>query len=179
MSTLISKAHVFGTRAHKGQVRKYTGEPYFTHCEAVAGFVSDFTSDENVIAAALLHDTVEDCDTQIEEIAEKFGDTVAEYVWYLTKPPAFVGNREARKKQDRMRLSCAPDQAKLIKCMDLRHNSLSIKKHDPDFWKTFSKEAVLLLDAMQAGDVISKYCGESYKERVFIPWFKTLLEESK
>ena len=177
--SLPQQAYVFGQRAHRGQVRKYTGEHYFSHCIAVAQLVSDFTNDENVIAAALLHDTVEDCGVSIEEIAEKFNDTIAEYVWYLTKPPSFVGDRAKRKAHDRNRLREAPDMAKLIKCMDIKHNSMSIKEYDPGFWKTFSSEAVLLLDAMQAGELVSQYCGSSYKKKVFMPWFKTLVEGSK
>ena len=177
--SILHKAHVFGQRAHKGQVRKYTGEPYFSHCIAVADYVATFTKDEEVITAAILHDTVEDCDVSIDDIAERFGNRVAEFVWYLTKPPVFVGDREKRKTHDRLRLNQAPKEVRLIKCMDLLHNSKSIKDHDPEFWKVFCNESILLLDAMRAGELMTECCGTKYKDGVFIPWVELLLEGAK
>jgi (p)ppGpp synthase/HD superfamily hydrolase len=176
MSSLIDKARKFGSKAHSGQVRKYTGEPYFTHCEAVAERVMKFVHDDEVIAAALLHDTVEDCDVSIEEIAEEFGETVAEYVWYLTKPPSFIGDRAKRKEHDRNRLRIAPEVVRLIKINDVMHNSMSIKEHDPEFWERFKEETIELLRNLYAGDIISEWCGQQYMIETFIPWYSNLAE---
>ena len=57
-------------RAHEGQVRKYTGEPYLTHPFAVAGLVRSVTDDEDMVAAAILHDVVEDSDVPLSLIRE-------------------------------------------------------------------------------------------------------------
>ncbi len=72
---------------HKDQVRK--GDvpyPYVTHTFAVAMIVSDYTDKEEVIVAALLHDTLEDTDYTEDELTEDFGNTVRELVVSVTKP---------------------------------------------------------------------------------------------
>lgn len=155
MGALIDHARIWGAMKHAGQHRKYTGELYFTHCEAVAELVKDYFENvlntpvpEEVYAAALLHDTVEDTDATHEEIEELFGETVARYVWYLTKPPAFVGNRATRKSVYNAYLACAPEDVKIIKFFDMMHNSTSIEEHDPKFWETFRGETVRMLIAL-------------------------------
>jgi (p)ppGpp synthase/HD superfamily hydrolase len=161
---LITQAAEFAMNAHAGQVRKYTGEPYFTHVEAVAEQVSEYYTKigveppEEVIAAALLHDTVEDCPgVTIEQIEYIFGETVARYVWFLTKPPGFVGNRGQRKATYNAYLSVAPFDVKIIKFFDMRHNSTSIEEHDPNFWETFREETKRMLIALNVPDLHQMY----------------------
>ena len=95
--TTVEFARRFAEQSHAGQVRKYTGEAYITHPIRVAELVNEHVQDDNVLCAALLHDVVEDCEVTIEEIEQLFGGEIAEYVWYLTKPPSFVGDREKAK----------------------------------------------------------------------------------
>ena len=59
------------------QVREYTGQPYVNHVIAVSAIVAAYGGDQNQIVAALLHDTVEDTDTTLEQITELFGPDVA------------------------------------------------------------------------------------------------------
>jgi (p)ppGpp synthase/HD superfamily hydrolase len=167
---LIEKAKEFAIKAHEGQVRKYTFQPYVEHPILVAKAVSRFVDDPEAIAAALLHDTVEDCDVSFEDIEDNFGDIVAEYVWFLTKPPEFVGNRAVRKQLDRDRLATAPKIVKLIKICDVMHNSGSIRDHDPDFYEDFRVETRLLLDAIDAVEVMKHYAQKDYFENVFLRW---------
>ena len=70
MSETLIKAEKFATNAHARihQLRKYTGQPYQVHLRAVVGLVSAVTSDDNLIAAAWLHDIVEDTPVTFEEI---------------------------------------------------------------------------------------------------------------
>lgn len=164
--------------AHEGQVRKYTGEAYITHPLAVRTmFVSYFeTRGENDIEAsqaAILHDTVEDTEITIEQIQETFGDTVAKYVWFLTKPENFVGNRATRKELDVARLTAAPDIVKAIKLCDLMHNS-SIEKQDPKFWIVFKAEAKELVEKAGFISVAGCMTDEETYEDVFVPWFKRI-----
>ncbi len=78
---LIDKAIIFATKAHSGQVRKATNIPYIVHPMECAVIVSAMVLDEEMIAAAMLHDTVEDCkDVTIETIRENFGERVAYFV---------------------------------------------------------------------------------------------------
>lgn len=171
---LINDAYDFGRKAHKDQVRKYTSEPYFTHCVRVAEAVADHVDDEAAIVAALLHDTVEDTETTHEIILERFGEDVAEYVWYLTKPPAFVGNRAKRKLHDRNRLKEAPEIVRFIKVMDVWDNYQGIREHDPKFYETFREEVRDLLYVMDSLMVVKKFAGDDFAYKKFLPWFGDL-----
>ena len=74
---MINKAIAFAVKAHEGQPRKGTEIPYIFHPLEVGMIVSRITDDEEVIAAAVLHDTVEDCDTvTLDNIRKEFGDRV-------------------------------------------------------------------------------------------------------
>lgn len=170
----IMLAREFARVHHGEQTRKYTGELYINHPVAVAEMVAEHVYDVNTICAALLHDVVEDTPVKIEKIEKTFGPEIASYVWYLTKPPSYVGNRAKRKKIDRDRLQQAPSIARFIKVMDLWHNSLSIKEHDPKFWETFREEAKALLDVMNAFHVVVEFAGQDFALNEFMTWLGEL-----
>ncbi len=77
---LVSEAIAFAVKAHDGMRRKKSEAPYILHPMEAAVIVGTMTSDQNLIAAAALHDVVEDADIAIEEIEEKFGSRVRELV---------------------------------------------------------------------------------------------------
>ncbi|MBR5280646.1 MAG: bifunctional (p)ppGpp synthetase/guanosine-3',5'-bis(diphosphate) 3'-pyrophosphohydrolase [Clostridia bacterium] len=77
---LVSEAIVFAVQAHDGMRRKKSDAPYILHPMEAAVIVGTMTDDQNLIAAAALHDVVEDADIAIEEIEEKFGTRVRELV---------------------------------------------------------------------------------------------------
>ena len=77
---LVSEAIAFAVRAHDGMRRKKSEAPYILHPMEAAVIVSTMTDDQNLIAAAVLHDVVEDTSITIEEIEEKFGKRVRELV---------------------------------------------------------------------------------------------------
>jgi (p)ppGpp synthase/HD superfamily hydrolase len=157
MTEELQHALEYATYAHRGQVRKYTGEPYIGHPVAVAALTKvtleyyGYDKDIVILAmkCALLHDVVEDTTVTIEDIQESFGDKVAQGVWFLTDPNTFVGNRATRKALTRARLACAPTYIRLVKVADIEHNAVSIRKHDPDFYKVFMKETSELLKAIR------------------------------
>ena len=78
--TLLEQAIIFATERHSGAVRKSEQTPYILHPFEAASIVSTMTSEEAVLAAAVLHDTVEDTPTSIYEIEERFGPRVADLV---------------------------------------------------------------------------------------------------
>lgn len=94
MMELVSEAIVFAVKAHDGMRRKQSELPYILHPMEAAVIVGSMTADQNVIAAAALHDVVEDAGVSIEEIEEKFGRRVRELVQSETEdkreelPPA-------------------------------------------------------------------------------------------
>ena len=80
MRDIVSEAIVFSTRAHDGMRRRKSEIPYILHPMEVGVIISSMTSDQEVIAAGLLHDVVEDAGITIEEIGERFGQRVMELV---------------------------------------------------------------------------------------------------
>ncbi len=80
MGMLLNQSIVFATNAHEGQFRKGTQIPYILHPLEAAAIVGTMTTDDEIISAAILHDVVEDTDTTIEQIKERFGERVAALV---------------------------------------------------------------------------------------------------
>lgn len=150
---LIELAIIFATKAHQGQVRKYTKEPYIYHPIEVSRIVWSVLPDEEFMAAALLHDVLEDTDTKPNQIQQEFGNHVLDLVLQLTdisKPED--GNRAVRKAMDRDHLRRACPRAKTIKLADLISNTDSIVEHDPDFAIVYMKEKSLLLEVLTEGN---------------------------
>src|SRR5258705_2364612 len=81
---LIEPAYDKAEAAHAGQFRK-SGEPYFTHCVAVAHILAEMKLDPEAIAAALMHDLVEDTDVMLDEIRDEFGNSIATIVDGVSK----------------------------------------------------------------------------------------------
>lgn len=81
---LIQRAYQFAESAHEGQ-KRLSGEPYITHCLAVAQILADLRVPPVIIAAGLLHDTVEDTQVSLEDIRAQFGDEIARLVDGVTK----------------------------------------------------------------------------------------------
>lgn len=80
---LTVRARVFAYEKHKDQLDD-SGEPYFFHCNQVAEIIGTVTNIEEVVAAAYLHDTIEDTNTTYEELEERFGIWVADLVMEVT-----------------------------------------------------------------------------------------------
>jgi (p)ppGpp synthase/HD superfamily hydrolase len=121
----------------------------------VANFVANVPgATPEMIAAAWLHDVVEDTEVTNDLITEIFGDVVGEYVGWVTdvSRPEY-GNREMRKKMDRDYIAAAPGQAQTIKLADIISNCSSIMMHDPAFAKVYFEEKRLLLTVLTKGDV--------------------------
>ncbi|HFD78808.1 MAG TPA: bifunctional (p)ppGpp synthetase/guanosine-3',5'-bis(diphosphate) 3'-pyrophosphohydrolase [Gammaproteobacteria bacterium] len=155
MSDLVERAREYATSAHRriDQRRKYSNQPYDVHLDAVARLVASVSDDEEMIAAAWLHDTVEDTPATLEDIEAQFGVAVAELVEELTdvsKPSD--GNRAARKAMDREHTAQASARAKTIKLADLIDNCRDITHHDPRFARVFLVEMGALLDVLGEGD---------------------------
>lgn len=163
---LIMRAVAYATEMHGDQKRKYTGEPYVCHCFDVAGMVASVTSDSTMVAAAILHDVVEDTPATSDDVRDIFGQRVADLVEWLTdvsKPED--GNRAARKRLDREHIAAAPADAQTIKLADLISNTRSIVQHDPDFAKVYLREKEELLPLLGAGDKTLWFAAERALQR--------------
>ena len=152
---LEAHAADFARRAHErvGQKRKYTGDPYIVHPGAVADIVRSVPHDEEMLAAAWLHDTVEDTGVLIDEIRREFGADVADLVGWLTDvvTPA-DGGRAARMEINLQHTAKAPPRAHTVKLADLINNSESILAHDRDFAMKYLREKWDTLGVLRDGD---------------------------
>jgi (p)ppGpp synthase/HD superfamily hydrolase len=155
MSKLSLKAKNFAERAHKDQVRKYSGELYSVHLREVAGLCAEVGCRDEVVAAAWLHDIVEDQGISFRFLTEVFGLDVSQLVEELTdisKPSD--GNRDVRKRLDREHSAKASPEGQTIKLADLISNSRDIVARDPHFAVTYMREKELLLPLLKEGNQV-------------------------
>lgn len=154
MDRLVWRAMQFAIAVHGGQVRKYTGEPYWKHAAEVVGILSAASGvTSEMLAAAWLHDVIEDTDTTIEEVAREFGGEVARLVRGvsdISRPGD--GSRSRRKQIDREHVAAGCWMIQSIKLADSISNAGSVITHDLTFAKVYVPEKRALLELLTKGD---------------------------
>lgn len=137
---------------HAGQFRKYTRRPYWEHPYEVASIlIQHGIRDDSILAAALLHDTLEDTDMPAQLIRERYGMRVAMLVHDLTEVET-EGNRRERKEREAHRLWEVSGDAQTIKCADLISNTKDIVPHDPGFARVYLAEKDYVLSGFKYAD---------------------------
>ncbi|RLA42026.1 MAG: bifunctional (p)ppGpp synthetase/guanosine-3',5'-bis(diphosphate) 3'-pyrophosphohydrolase [Gammaproteobacteria bacterium] len=157
MNEIIDKARDYATQAHAriDQRRKYSNQAYDVHLKKVAELVEEVTDDPHMLAAAWLHDTVEDTAATMQDIEKLFGTEVADLVADLTDVSLpGDGNRAQRKAIDREHIALASSRAKTVKLADLIDNCRDISHHDPRFAQVFMVEMEALLRVLESGDEV-------------------------
>ncbi len=143
--SLIRKAWEFCVSHHEGQTRA-SGEPYIVHPLEVAEVLAEMKLDATAIAAALLHDAVEDTPATSEEIGDRFGDQVAHIVEGVTKIDKIqFANREDRQAENvrKMLLAMVSDvRVVLIKLADRLHNMRTLEHLKPDRQEAIARETL-------------------------------------
>ena len=151
MSKRLDDAIEFATKKHTEQTRKRENTPYILHPLEAAAVAAELTKDEDVLIAAVLHDTVEDTDTSIDEVREKFGNRVAELVESETEnkredlPPEETW--EIRKKESLEHLKNSTDPAVKIlwladKVSNIRTLYRLYQKEGDDLWNHFNMKDI-------------------------------------
>jgi len=150
---LVEKAHAFAKVAHAGVTRMGSGEPYVEHVERVAMTLTWLGFPEHVIAAAYLHDVVEDAGVSSEELAEKFSPEVAALVAEVTNPvlPKAPGNRAWRKSEEVKHLAKASYYGASLKLADMLDNSSNVRTNAPEFAKTYLPVLAAKLEVLGHG----------------------------
>lgn len=123
---LFDKAVRFATEAHGGTERRGKGYPYLIHVMEAASIVATITNDQEMLAAAMLHDTVEDTDVTITQIREAFGDRVAGLVQHETGPTDPSMSWRDRKTVQVKQLASAPYDCKVVAMGDKLSNLRAI-----------------------------------------------------
>ena len=148
---LVSEAIAFAVKAHDGMRRKKSNAPYILHPMEAAVIVGTMTDDQNLIAAAALHDVVEDAGISIEEIEEKFGKRVRELVESETEdkradlPPSETWR--IRKEESLMFLKNTDDIGVLMvwlgdKLANMRSLYRDFKEEGNDMWQRFNQKDI-------------------------------------
>jgi guanosine-3',5'-bis(diphosphate) 3'-pyrophosphohydrolase len=169
--SIIDRAYIYSARVHEGQVR-LSGEPYLSHPLEVADILANMTLDVESIAAALLHDVIEDTPATKEDIQKMFGPGVAHIVEGVTKLsslplPKSSATKIAQQAESlrKMILAMADDiRVVLIKLADRIHNMRTLKYH-----RTPEKQAAI---AQETLDIYAPIAA-----RLGIFWIKHELEE--
>lgn len=150
MNKFLLKAAEVAFEAHSGQYRKYSGLPYSVHVFSVADITSRYTDDENTIAAAFLHDTIEDTDITYDDIHSLFNSIVADRVMAVTCIKDNKGSREERVARNIEHYSKASYEGQIIKASDCLHNLSDLQSCPDVAWALkYAAEKTELLDALR------------------------------
>ena len=146
--SLVYDAARYAVEAHAGMRRKGAGMPYVLHPFEVASIVATMTTDEEVLAAALLHDTVEDAGADLDDLRARFGERVAELVASETenKHPELPKAQtwHLRKEESLERLAAATDEGVRMlwlgdKLSNLRSFARLVKRDGDKAWRNFNQ----------------------------------------
>ncbi|RHW38127.1 bifunctional (p)ppGpp synthetase/guanosine-3',5'-bis(diphosphate) 3'-pyrophosphohydrolase [Neobacillus notoginsengisoli] len=139
---LIEKALRIAGEAHDGQFRKLTKMPYITHPAAVGMILQKYGYGEELIAAGILHDTVEDTNLSLNDIEREFGPMIAKIVAGCSEPDKSL-SWEERKAHTIEFLKDAPIEIRAVACADKLHNIRSIRydveQSGEEVWKRFKR----------------------------------------
>ncbi len=143
----IEKAYIFSASVHQGQLR-LSGEPYLTHPMEVSSILADMKLDAATVITGLLHDTVEDTLTTIDQVKDLFGKDVAFLVEGLTKISKITfGSQEERQAENfrKMILAMSADiRILLVRLADRIHNMRTLQFHPPEKQLYIAKETLEL-----------------------------------
>lgn len=144
---MIEKAVVFATRVHRGTMRKGTNQPYIFHPLEVLSLVTLMTSDEDIMCAAVLHDTLEDTDTTWQELKLEFNERIADLVSAESEDKRGQINKEGtwieRKQEAIDQIRSDQDKGSLMICLadkvsNLRSYHLGLLEKGENFWDLFN-----------------------------------------
>ncbi|HEY0678422.1 MAG TPA: HD domain-containing protein [Chitinophagaceae bacterium] len=164
MEAVLQQIKEFADKAHNEQKRRYSADRYIVHPERVMNIVRKYNDDISVLAAALLHDVLEDTETTIEEMyaflltvldppqAAKTVKLVEDLTDVYTKKGFPQWNRRKRKSKEIERLEKTNAEAHTIKYADIIDNVPEIINEDPDFAERYVKECREILRKMTKGN---------------------------
>lgn len=140
-TTFFDRAVRFATEAHHGTERRGKGYPYIIHPMEAVSIVATLTNDPEMLAAAMLHDTVEDTSATIEQIRELFGERVASLVQHETAPLPDDAPWRTRKEAQVAQLANAPHDSKVVamgdKLSNMRALAADYKNIGDQLWSRF------------------------------------------
>jgi guanosine-3',5'-bis(diphosphate) 3'-pyrophosphohydrolase len=179
MDEVLSKIKDFADRSHGEQMRKYTPDRYIVHPVRVMELCHQYNDDISVLAAALLHDVLEDTAVSRQEIknflsglmnhaeVEKTLKLVEELTDVYVKADYPKLNRRMRKAKEMARLENTSAEAQTIKYADIIDNAREIVSHDANFGEVFIRECSALLKKIDKGNKQLYTMAEATLKRAF------------
>ncbi|WP_423738209.1 HD domain-containing protein [Chitinophaga caseinilytica] len=173
MDVILHEIEKFTDQAHGSQTRKYSPDRYIVHPMRVMRICEGYTQATPVLAAAILHDVLEDTPIHKNELArflhgimapreaERTMHLVVELTDVFTKQAYPTWNRRKRKAAEAKRIAANSPEAQTIKYADILDNCMGISGHDADFAPVFLHECRQLLNMMDKGDAALKKRAES------------------
>lgn len=166
MNELLDKVYEYAEEAHGDQKRKYSGDPYITHCKRVMQTCAKYTNDISILSAALLHDVLEDTEVEVrglrqfllsvmkKEDAEKTIELIVDLTDVFVKEAYQHMNRKERKIKEAERLHTIHPDAQTVKYADILDNSVDITENDKGFARKYLKEVQNILSGMPEGNQV-------------------------
>ncbi|WP_346316858.1 HD domain-containing protein [Chitinophaga sp. YIM B06452] len=163
MDKVLQAVRDFADKAHGSQTRKYSPERYIVHPVRVMETCREYTADTAILAAALLHDVVEDTPVTAQQVLQFLEsvmdkDTASRTLSYVTElTDVFTKaayprlNRRMRKARELERLVSTSPESQTIKYADIIDNAKDVVEHDPDFAKVFLMEYRAVLKRLDKG----------------------------
>ncbi len=175
---MVEKAMIFASNAHKGMFRKGTKTPYIVHPMEAGAVAASITDDENIIAAAILHDTIEDTPVTAEDIEREFGkevlrlvqsdsenkreDIPSEQTWKIRKQETIDYLRH--KADDSEKIIAMADKLSNIRAIYRDYNKIGdelwnrFNQKDKNEHAWYYKSFIETLDALKDTAAYSEYC---------------------
>lgn len=154
----INKAREYAEKQHKGAYRKFAGEPYVEHPKRVAKFVKKFKRShklDDLISAALLHDTIEDTDTTEEDLEKMFGGLVSSLVKELSSDKEEI-EKIGKKEYLAKKMTGMSSWGLVIKLADRLDNVSDLKDASEKFREKYSKETKYILNQLEKNRELTK-----------------------
>jgi (p)ppGpp synthase/HD superfamily hydrolase len=148
---LVARAQLWAVRAHHGQFRKFSGQPYVEHPKRVAQIILRYKESANLdtlLAAALLHDTLEDTSTTTEDLFYEFGPEVTNLVVELSTPEEVT--KDDKKKYLAQKMSGMTSYALVIKLADRLENCSDLRHTNKEFRRSYVKETKYIISEIIA-----------------------------
>lgn len=137
----IEVAKAFANLLHMDAGQTYDKAPYITHCQAVVGVLLNFNeTDKSILAAAYLHDVVEDCGVSLATIEDIFGPKIKELVYAVTDEPG--ANRKERKEKTYKKILTVKDAVKIKLADRIANVTHSVESGNERMFRMYVKERV-------------------------------------
>lgn len=151
---IVEKAEKFAKEKHNGEIRRFSGEPYFNHVKRVSENIKKYKKShrsEELVAAAFLHDTLEDTNTDYKELKENFGELIASLVKELSNNEEEI--EHSSKKSYLAEKMADPEQMSswglCLKLSDRLDNISDLDKTNPEFRKRYIDETLYIIKTLE------------------------------